>query len=294
MAGLLTGANVGRRGDVPLNYRHAFHAGNFADLLKHAVLTELLARLTMATGPLTVIDCHAGAGIYDLASEAARKTGEGAAGIGVLMADTGAPAAFDALKAAVGRLAVAGRALYPGSPDLIARALRPGDALIACESRADDFAALDARLKGRRGALALNADGWRAAERRMPVAPARALVLIDPPYELGDDADRTVATTERLLSANPGAVIAAWAPIKDLASFDALLGGLEEAASERPVVVAQVRLRALDDPMRLNGCAMVVVSAPPGIEGPSDAAAAWIASALGEKNAVGRARRVGS
>ena len=83
-----------------MNYRHAFHAGNFADLFKHAVLTALLTELTRSPGPLTVIDTHAGAGAFDLDGEAARKTGEGAA-IGVLMADAGAPEAFAALQAAV-------------------------------------------------------------------------------------------------------------------------------------------------------------------------------------------------
>jgi 23S rRNA (adenine2030-N6)-methyltransferase len=204
------------------------------------------------------------------------------------MADGGAPAAFERLKASVRG------SRYPGSPELIAAALRPGDRLIACEARTDDFATLAAHLKRYSGAAALNADGWDIAAGRLPASPARALVLIDPPYELADDADRAATTTRRLLARNGGAVVAVWAPIKDLASFDALLGGLEEAAGARPVLIAEARLRRLDDPTRLNGCAMVVVNAPAEIVGPAGAAAAWIAAALGEKGGTGRVRFVGS
>src|SRR5258706_15884416 len=107
-----------------MNYRHAFHAGNFADLLKHGVLSELLARLTAEASPLTVIDTHAGAGIYDLAGDLARRTGEAQRGIAVLMADAGAPAAFASLKAAGARANGPGAPrLYPGSPGVAPRAL---------------------------------------------------------------------------------------------------------------------------------------------------------------------------
>jgi 23S rRNA (adenine2030-N6)-methyltransferase len=274
-----------------MNYRHAFHAGNFADLLKHAVLTALMAEMTRAGGPVTVIDTHAGAGGYDLAGEAARKTGEGAAGIGVLLTDAAAPAAFDALKAAVRRL---GPDRYPGSPELIAAALRPSDALIACEVRQDDFAVLAGMLRRYRGAVAVREDGWEVAVRRTPAPPARAVVLIDPPYELGDDARSAAAAARAVLARNGAAIVAVWAPIKDLASFDAFLGALETAAGGRPVLVAEVRLRPLDDPTRLNGCAMIVIGAPAVIEAPAAAAANWIATVLGEQNPVGRANFVGS
>ncbi|HEX7761878.1 MAG TPA: 23S rRNA (adenine(2030)-N(6))-methyltransferase RlmJ, partial [Caulobacteraceae bacterium] len=126
-----------------MNYRHAFHAGNFADLLKHAIVLDLMGRLTAAAGPLTVVDTHAGAGGYDLAGELARKTGEGQAGIVRLMADAGAPAVFAPLKAAVRGVNGKGQSVryYPGSPLLIAPALRPGDRYLACEIRSDDGAA---------------------------------------------------------------------------------------------------------------------------------------------------------
>jgi 23S rRNA (adenine2030-N6)-methyltransferase len=116
------------------------------------------------------------------------------------------------------------------------------------------------------------------------------VVLIDPPYELGDDGTAAARTANRVLAGNGGAVIAVWAPIKDLAAFDALLTGLEEAAGRRPVLLAEARLRPLDDPLRLNGCAMVVINPPAGLEAQADQAAKWIAGRLGEAGALGRAQ----
>lgn len=276
-----------------MNYRHIYHAGNFADLLKHAVLTALLETMTKGGAPLTVIDTHAGAGVYDLGSDAALKTREAAAGIGRLMADEHAPAAFDALKAAVRRMNDGPVLYYPGSPELIAQALRGRDRLIACETRRDDFEMLSHTLRGP-GALAVREDGWDVARRRTPKGPAAVLVLIDPPYEASDDPDRAAAAVHAVLARNAGAVIAVWAPIKDLAGFDALVGALEESAGDRRLLLIETRLRPPNDPLRMNGCAMIVINPPAGLEAPAAAAAAWIAAALGEDGGLARARIVGS
>jgi 23S rRNA (adenine2030-N6)-methyltransferase len=277
-----------------MNYRHAFHAGNFADLAKHAILTGLLRELTAGAAPLTVLDTHAGAGLYDLADAASRRTGEGDAGVARLMADAGSPPAFDDLKAAVRRVNGPGeRRYYPGSPVLIAAALRARDRYIACELRPDEAAALKRALPRQLGAVIHTGDGWTHAANVAPTAPARLLALIDPPFERGDDYVQAVGLTQRLLSANRGAVIAIWTPLKDLATFDAFLGGLEDASASAPILVAEVRLRPLDDPMRLNGCALVVLNPPPGLEDHALVVADWIARTLGEQGALGRVSRLG-
>ncbi len=282
-----------------MNYRHAFHAGNFADLLKHAVVLDLMARLTATAAPLTVVDTHAGAGGYDLAGELARKTGEGQAGIVRLMADAAAPAVFEPLKAAVRGMNAGGAReggqgvrYYPGSPLLIAPALRGADRYLACEIRPDDGAALKAALKGARGAEVRLADGWSVAvaEARAGGRARRLFVLIDPPFERGDDYASIVATVGAVLDAAPGACLAIWVPIKDLATFDAFLGELEDVVQDAvgggaPLLVSEVRLRPLADPMKMNGCAMLVLGAPPGAEAPARAAADWIAGRLGEAGA---------
>jgi len=271
-----------------VNYRHVYHAGNFADLLKHAVLTELLAAMTGGKAPLTIIDTHAGAGLYDLAGDQARRTGEGAA-VAALMADPTAPPVFDALKAAIRRLNETGARYYPGSPAIIAQTLGPRDRLIACETRLDDFHSLREVLR-QPGAQALREDGWDAAQGRTPRAPTPALIHIDPPYEAADDGERAAETVRRVLARNAQAVIAIWAPIKDLAAFDSFLSGVEEAGGRAPVLLAEVRLRPPDDPLRLNGCAVVTVNAPPALEGRANAAAAWIAATLGDPGGLGAAR----
>jgi len=289
-----------------MNYRHAFHAGNFADLLKHAVVLDLMGRLTAAAGPLSVVDTHAGAGAYDLTGDLARRTGEAEAGVGRLMADAAAPAVFASLKAAVARMNPSGGRVrhYPGSPLLIAPALRPGDRYVGCEIRPDDGADLTANLKGLGGAEVRQADGWAtaAAEARLASKAGRRLfVLIDPPFERGDDYPAIARAVGEVLAAAPGAVIAVWAPIKDLATFDTLLGEVEDAAADATaaageaapaMLVSEVRLRPLDDPMKMNGCAMLVLGAPAGTEAAARAAGDWIAAACGGPGARALTRTI--
>ncbi|HEY1560135.1 MAG TPA: 23S rRNA (adenine(2030)-N(6))-methyltransferase RlmJ [Caulobacteraceae bacterium] len=270
-----------------MNYRHAFHAGNFADLFKHAVLLELLAKVATAPGPLTVIDTHAGAGAYDLGSDAARRTGEGSAA-SVLMAEEASPGVFAPLKSAVGRLNQTGERRYPGSPLLIAQALRARDQLIACETSREDFEILREILRRPAGSFAVREDGWEVARLRTPRSPASVLVLIDPPYEAAGDPQRAAQALGQVLGRNAKAVVAVWAPLKDLASFDALLSDLEDAARGLPMLVAEARLRPPDDPLRLNGCAMIVVNPTPDLEAKAREAADWIAQAFGGGIGVGR------
>ena len=273
-----------------MNYRHAFHAGNFADLVKHAGLLQLLKALTAEGGPLRVIDTHAGRGVYDLTGPEAQKSGEAQAGIGRLMAARDAPAAFAPLTAAVAALNTGGALRrYPGSPVLIAGAIRPMDSYVACELRADEAAALREALKGRKNVLALGGDGYEAARVRTPPT-GRVLLVIDPPFERADDYARTVETAAAVRARNPEAMLFIWVPLKDLATFDSFLGDLEDATGAR-CLVFETRLRPLADPMRMNGCALVLVGAPEAVVEPIEAACRWTAETLGE---AGEARIYGA
>ncbi len=270
-----------------MNYRHAFHAGNFADLVKHATLITLLAALQAQHRCVSVIDTHAGAGAYDLSGALASKTGEAEAGIVRLMADAEAPPAFDALKAAVRRLNPAGGVrLYPGSPLIVAETQRPNDGYVGCELRDDDYASLAETLRPYPTAAAFQCDGYgRALE---PAAQDDfKFVLIDPPFERPDDYDQIVAATESVLAADPTASLAAWLPLKDLETFDAFLRRLEELEPRR-LVIAEARLKPLHDPMRMNGCAMVLIQPPAGIEPALQSVCDWVASGLGGDGARGR------
>jgi len=263
-----------------LNYRHAFHAGNFADLVKHAALLQLIARLTRDAGPLTVIDTHAGRGLYDLQGAEARKSGEAEAGIVRLMAAKDAPADFAPLTAAVAKLNGGGPVRrYPGSPWLIAQALRPTDSYLACELRPEEHTALRQALKDQANVRTLCADGYEVAADRTP-GQDRVLVLIDPPFERADDYARIARTAQAVRRRNREAQLLVWLPLKDLETFDGFLRDLEDAI-EAPALVAETRMRPLTDPLKMNGCALVLLGAPADMTNSLVAICGWTARTLG-------------
>ena len=142
------------------------------------------------------------------------------------------------------------------------------------------------------GAVVHRVDGWAHAAEAAPAAPAGLLVLIDPPFERGDDCAQAAALMAQVLQRNAGAVVALWTPLKDLATFDALVGDMEDAAQGRGLLAAELRLRPLTDPMRLNGCAMIISNPPPGLDDYSAQVVEWLAKALGEEGASGRVTRL--
>jgi 23S rRNA (adenine2030-N6)-methyltransferase len=280
-----------------VNYRHSFHAGNFADLFKHAALLRALELMQAHRAPLLVVDTHAGAGRYRLEPQALA-TGEASA-LRRLLEDAATPAVFGRLKLASAPQP-GGALLYPGSPLLAAARLRADDRLIACELRPDDGALLQAALRsyGPR-AEARIADGYEALAPALRSWPGPALVLIDPPFERGDDYARTAEVMENALRAKPGAVILVWTPLKDLETFDALVRNVE-ARVPASGFAAQLRLRPPLDPLRFNGCALLGFNPPPGLDAALEDAGAWISKTLGEPGGglhvghLASAKRMGS
>ncbi len=236
--------------------------------------------------PLCVIDTHAGRGLYDLSGDEAQRSGEAQAGIGQLMKAGDLPAAFQPLRAAVSDLNGGGATrYYPGSPLLVAGALRPGDSYLGCELRSEEHDALKAALKGKAGAKTVCADGFNEAATRTPVSGS-VLILIDPPFEKSDDYRRIVTTISDVTARNPKAVVLVWLPLKDLETFDAFVRDAEDAYGG-PLLVAETRMRPLSDPMKMNGCALVVANAPADFAEPLTAICEWTVSRLGDK---GKAR----
>jgi 23S rRNA (adenine2030-N6)-methyltransferase len=248
-----------------MNYRHAFHAGNFADVVKHAALARILLHLRQKPGAFRVIDTHAGAGRYELAGAEASRTGEWRDGIGKLTSAKLAPEAAALLAPyldvvagcnASGKLAV-----YPGSP-LIARALlRQQDRLIACELEPNAAAALARNLGGDRRCKALAIDGFTALNAYVPPKERRGLVIIDPSFE--DDGDfmrlaRGLAAAQRKWA---GGIYLAWYPIKNRAAAEALAGRLK-AAGPAMLLRAEIELANDRDPARLAACGLLVVNPP--------------------------------
>jgi 23S rRNA (adenine2030-N6)-methyltransferase len=266
-----------------MNYRHSFHAGNFADLVKHALVLWLVTA-RQAAGPLTVFDTHAGAGLYDLSGDGARSK-EAEAGVARLMSADGRTPLMDALAAEVAALNPEGGArFYPGSPLLIADALTPGGCYVGFELNPPVRAMLAEALAGRANAEAREGDGYSAvaAEAAKVRGP---LLLIDPPFEKPDDYIRSAETAISVVKRDATATVAIWTPLKDLETFDGFIRRLQGKAG--PTLVAEARLRPLTNPMKMNGCALVVVNPPAGAEAAATEICGWVAGALGE--AGGRA-----
>jgi len=260
-----------------MNYRHSFHAGNFADLVKHALVLWLVETL-QARGPLTVLDTHAGAGLYDLSGDATRSK-EAEAGVARLMSAEGRTPLMDALAARVAALNPGGGVrYYPGSPLLIADALTAGGRYLGFELNPPVRDLLVQALSNRLRAEGREGDGYALATAE--AAKARApLVLIDPPFEKPDDYIRSAETALAVVRRDPTATVAVWTPLKDLETFDAFTRRL---AGKEPVLVAEARLRPLTNPMKMNGCAMVVVNPPPGAEAAAREICGWVADSLGD------------
>lgn len=202
-----------------MNYRHAYHAGNFADVLKHAVLALILQYMTAKPQPLRVIDVHAGIGSYDLDSVEAGKTGEWQGGIGRVFGAELPPEAGALLAPyldAVAALNGPGRLRrYPGSPLLARVLMRKSDTLVANELHAEDFALLKDALNGAPNTKALNLDAWAALKSLLPPPERRGLVLIDPPFEAPDEFVRLAAGLEEALRRFASGTYLIWYPIKD-------------------------------------------------------------------------------
>jgi 23S rRNA (adenine2030-N6)-methyltransferase len=222
-----------------LNYRHAFHAGGFADVIKHIVLVRILTYLQEKPAAFRVIDTHGGAGLYDLTSDEARRSGEWLTGIARIMQARFSDAALALLKPyldIVRAFNTAGElAAYPGSP-LIARALlRPQDRLTACELEPGARALLIDALRRDAQARVVDLDGWTALPAFVPPNERRGLVLIDPPFEASDEFDRIADGFARAFAKWPTGTYLLWYPAKSRRATGALADRVAEAAaSTRP------------------------------------------------------------
>ena len=202
-----------------MNYRHIYHAGNFADVLKHAVLSLVIDYMKGKPAPFRMIDTHAGIGLYDLASEEAQKTGEYHQGIERLL-ERDLPVGVSALMApyldAVRALNAPGQIeRYPGSPLLARMLMRDGDVLAACELHPDDCATLRRRFGSDTRVKVLELDGWLALKSLLPPKERRGLVLIDPPFEEPGEFERMVQGLAAMHRRFATGTAILWYPIKD-------------------------------------------------------------------------------
>lgn len=221
-----------------MNYRHAFHAGNFADVLKHGVVSWIIGYLQQKAAPLALIDTHAGAGIYDLSGGLAQKTGEANEGILRLAGRTDAPASLAPYLDAVHNANDGEIRLYPGSPLLMASLARRDDRVVACELHPEDGEALQQAAGACRNLRIVLGDGYRTLSTLVPPPEKRGLVLIDPPFE---DADEFEQLSRAFVAAHrkwPTGAYVLWHPRKDAGEVERFHAELANAGIRKLTALA--------------------------------------------------------
>ncbi|MGQ5522550.1 23S rRNA (adenine(2030)-N(6))-methyltransferase RlmJ [Chitinimonas sp. PSY-7] len=247
-----------------LSYRHAFHAGNHADVLKHYVLARMLGYLNQKDKPYWYIDTHAGAGCYQLDSDYAAKNAEYATGIARLWQRQDLPAGFADYVQLLRDLNPDGKLkFYPGSP-LVARSLlRPADKLRLFELHPTDFPLLEANMANAgRQALAQKGDGFAGLKAMLPPPPRRALVLIDPPYEDKQDYQRVVSALEDSLKRFPTGVYALWYPILQRPEPHQMVNRLKTLPVKSWLHASLNVHRPRDDGFGMHGSGLFILNPP--------------------------------
>jgi len=277
-----------------MNYRHGFHAGNHADVLKHLVLVALLDALKRKPAPFFVVDTHAGRGRYDLAGSQASKTGEARAGIRRLWAAAPRqPPALVRYLDAVAAASLDAPDSYPGSPLLVSQALREQDRFAACELLPEEAAALKTLLARDPRSHVHGRDGYSALKALLPPKDgatrfARGLVLIDPPYEAQDEEYPLIlAALNDALLRFPQGIFAVWYPIKQRPSLHPFFRKLATLPTKSALAI-ELLVRPDDSPLRMNGSGMLLVNPPWQIEKDIEPALKPLAQAMGEAGASWR------
>lgn len=258
-----------------MNYRHAFHAGNFADVLKHLVLALCIHHLKRKPAAFRVIDTHAGVGMYDLGGDEASRTGEWRDGIGRLIDRSPSPDIAEVLSPYLDVVRACNDAkpgeqdggwlnLYPGSPEIVARLMRDDDRLVANELHPTDRELLSEHFVRDGRVKVMGLDGWTALKSLLPPKERRGLVLVDPPFEVEGELARMVQGLQQAAKRFATGVFLFWYPIKDpgtLTAFkrDIALPGLKN------VVSVELMVRGATDPNRLNGSGLIIANVPYGV-----------------------------
>jgi 23S rRNA (adenine2030-N6)-methyltransferase len=253
-----------------MNYRHAYHAGNHGDVLKHAILTAIVARLHEKPAPVFILDTHAGIGTYDLTGIEAGKTGEWEGGIGAVFA-ADPPALQDYLSLVRGFNPPNMLATYPGSPAIAAALMRPRDRLVLSELHLEDANTLRPWARGKPGIAVHQRDAYEALKAFLPPREARGLVLVDPPYEVTDEFERLARAVAAATKRWPGGRWMIWHPVKERAP----VWRLEEALladAAGSLLSVELMIRPVDG-VSLAGSGIILINPPFGLED-------WLAEAL--------------
>lgn len=257
-----------------MNYRHSYHAGNFADVVKHLAQTAVLTHLAKKDAPFAVIDSHAGRGLYDLKSDEARKTGEAEAGIARLKGLSGSPL----LQRYLALVAESGPHHYPGSPLIAARMLRPQDRLVAVEKHPGEAALLQDVLAPWRKARVETADGYARLAALLPPPERRGLILVDPPFEAPDEFEQAARAAREAYRKFATGIYLFWYPVKSEAAGNAFAGEILAGGAKKALRI-EIVLDAAEGKLARAG--LLVLNPPYGFDADMGAALAPVAAKLG-------------
>jgi 23S rRNA (adenine2030-N6)-methyltransferase len=273
-----------------LSYRHAFHAGNHADILKHAALSQILLYLEQKDKPFTYIDTHAGAGRYDLTDERAEKTGETKEGIGRLYDRTNVPDFF------IPYIELCKRerdlhGIYPGSPEIARQLCRENDSIVLMELHPTEIDNLRTNMGGDKRIHIHHRDGFAGLAALCPPEPKRGLALIDPSYELAEDYIKAANTLVETHRRWPVGTLVLWYPVVERRKGELMaLKDRLQVSGIREIMTAELLVdESNEEGFGLAGSGLLMVQPPWGIAERLAEALPWLAEALG-KNGVGTAK----
>ncbi|SDI40047.1 23S rRNA (adenine(2030)-N(6))-methyltransferase RlmJ [Pseudomonas panipatensis] len=265
-----------------MNYRHAYHAGNHADVFKHITLSRIFALMARKDTPFAYLDSHSGVGLYDLLGDEASRTGEWESGIGRLWQRDDLPAlAADYLEVVRALNPDGGLEYYPGSPELARRLTRSQDRVLLNELHPEDGRLLKANMGGERRIAVHQGDGWLLPRAFLPVAEKRAVLLIDPPFERVDELERCVAALGEAIGRMRQTVVVIWYPIKDERQLKRFYQGLERSGAPK-LLRAELLVHPADSADRLNGSGLAIANPPWPLEDELRSLLPWLAETLAQ------------
>lgn len=270
-----------------LSYRHAFHAGNFADVLKHWVVLECIEYLKQKEKPFVYFDTHAGPGMYALDSDFAQKTKEYETGITQIWKDPNLPEALTGYCQLIQSLNATDLTTYPGSPGIGKSLLREWDRLILSELHSTEYAALSETFANDKRAEVWKEDGFNRTLKLLPPRERRGLILIDPPYELKEDYDRVVDFLVAAHRKFAQGVYALWYPVVERYRIDALEDSLRRSGL-RNIALFELGIEADTDGRGMTSSGMIVINPPWTLKKNIESGIEYLVKKLGQDGAFSR------
>ncbi len=258
-----------------MNYRHAYHAGNHADVLKHWVLTRCIALLQKKPAPVAYVDTHAGIGLYDLQGEEAVKTAEWQEGIARIWASPH-PLLAEYLHAVRELNDDDELRYYPGSPELARCLTRSQDHLYLNEKHPEDGQLLKENMRIDRRVSVHIGEGWHVPRALLPTEEKRLLMLIDPPFEEGNELQRCTQALEETLARMRQAIVCIWYPVKDIAQLRSFYNSLQRGSAPKLLRI-ELYVDEPSDSSRLNGSGLIICNPPWGLEDELKQLLPWLA-----------------